>query len=53
MKRIEFESKERIKKNEEIIKNVLTVLGFISILTTLGIIFLFWRKPFCFLKGCL
>jgi len=50
MKKIEFESKERIKKNEEIIKNVLTILGFISILTTLGIIFSLFEETFLFFK---
>ncbi|KRQ86093.1 Phosphate transport system permease protein PstC [Caloramator mitchellensis] len=39
MKKIQFSSKENMKKREKIIKVFLTFLGTISIFTTLGIIF--------------
>ncbi|MCX7904775.1 MAG: phosphate ABC transporter permease subunit PstC [Caloramator sp.] len=50
MKKIVFESKERIKKNEEVIKKLLTVLGFISIFTTVGIIFSLFEETFLFFR---
>ena len=50
MKRIEFESKERMQKNEKIIKLILTLLGIISILTTIGIIYSLFQETFLFFK---
>ncbi|SEG11531.1 phosphate ABC transporter membrane protein 1, PhoT family (TC 3.A.1.7.1) [Caloramator fervidus] len=50
MNKIEFESKEKIKKSEEIIKKILKALGFISVLTTLGIVFSLFEETILFFK---
>jgi phosphate transport system permease protein len=50
MKKIEFQSKARTQKKERIVRIVLIVLGFISIFTTLGIIFSLLEETIAFFR---
>lgn len=50
MKKIKFESKARMNRNEKVIQKILLVLGIISILTTLGIIFALFEETVAFFK---
>jgi phosphate transport system permease protein len=48
MKKIKFESKARMNRNEKIIQKILLALGIISIFTTLGIIFSLLEETIAF-----
>jgi phosphate transport system permease protein len=50
MKKIEFESKARMNRNEKIIHKILVGLGIISILTTIGIIFSLFEEMVAFFR---
>lgn len=50
MKKIEFEGKEKMNNIEKLVKVILTFLGVISILTTIGIIFSLFEETFMFFK---
>ncbi|MCX7951318.1 MAG: phosphate ABC transporter permease subunit PstC [Clostridiales bacterium] len=50
MKKIEFEGKERMNNLEKLVKVILTFLGVISILTTIGIVFSLFEETFMFFK---
>jgi phosphate transport system permease protein len=48
VKKIQFESKAKMNRNEKIISKILVALGVISILTTLGIIFALFEETVAF-----
>lgn len=50
MKKIEFKGKEKMNKLEKLVKVILTSLGVISILTTIGIVFALFEETFMFFK---
>lgn len=50
MKKIEFEGKEKMNNLEKLVKVILTSLGVISILTTIGIVFALFEETFMFFK---